>query len=61
MLIWLISTLAVLWLCLAPFAIYLYDPKHLRRYPNQNFLSDLTSLSYPYERRNSFRTKELRV
>lgn len=55
-----ILAIIVVWLCVAPFAIYLYDSKHLRKYPNQNFLSGLTSLAYVYERRNSFRTRELR-
>lgn len=48
-----------IWLCVAPLAIYLYDSKRLRRYPNQNFLSGLTSLAYVYERRHPFRTREL--
>ncbi|KAJ5584429.1 benzoate 4-monooxygenase cytochrome P450 [Penicillium hispanicum] len=57
---WLMLAAILAWVCVAPFAIYLYDPKRLRRYPNQNFLSGLTSLAYVYERTNSFRTKELR-
>lgn len=47
-------------LCVRPFATYLYDSKRLRKYPNQNFLSGLTSLAYVYERRTPFRTRELR-
>ncbi|KAJ5369769.1 benzoate 4-monooxygenase cytochrome P450 [Penicillium cataractarum] len=61
MLVWWISAIALLWICLAPVAIYLHDPKRLRKYPNQNFLSGLTSLAYVYERRNHFRTRELHV
>ncbi|PLB50811.1 benzoate 4-monooxygenase cytochrome P450 [Aspergillus steynii IBT 23096] len=49
------------WLFITPFATYLYDPKRLRKYPNQNFLSGLTSLAYVYERRKSFRTRDLRI
>lgn len=59
--LWMILATFVVWLCVAPFAIYLYDPKRLRRYPNQNFLSGLTSLAYVYERRNAFRTRLLRL
>lgn len=61
MFIWLVSITIVLWFCLAPFAIYLYEPQSLRKYPNQNFLSGFTSLAYVYERLNSFRTRELRA
>ena len=60
MALWLPLVAIVVWLCVAPFAIYLYDPKGLRQYPHQNFLSGLTSLAYVYERRNPFRTRELR-
>ncbi|KAL4961183.1 cytochrome P450 [Aspergillus stella-maris] len=59
MTLWLILAAATTWLCITPFAIYLYDTKRLRQYPNQNFLSGLTSLAYVYERRRSFRTKDL--
>lgn len=61
MLVWWISAIVLLWICLAPVAIYLYDPKRLRKYPNQNFLSGLTSLAYVYERRNPFHKRVLRV
>lgn len=57
---WLTLAAIVLCLCVRPFAIYFYDPKRLRRYPNQSFLSGLTSLAYVYERQTPFRTRELR-
>ncbi|CAG8384547.1 unnamed protein product [Penicillium salamii] len=56
---WILLGAILAWLCTAPLAIYLYDPKRLRRYPNQNIFSGLTSLAYVYERRNSFRTEIL--
>ncbi|KAL4941281.1 hypothetical protein BDV06DRAFT_212815 [Aspergillus oleicola] len=59
MALWLVIAATVCWLCIAPFAIYLYDAKRLRQYPNQNFLSGLTSLAYVYERRRTFRTRDL--
>ncbi|PYI01030.1 benzoate 4-monooxygenase cytochrome P450 [Aspergillus sclerotiicarbonarius CBS 121057] len=61
MALWLILAAILVWLCVAPFAVYFYDAKRLRQYPNQNVLSGLTSLAYVYERRNPFRTRELRI
>lgn len=40
-------------------ATYLYDAKGFRKYPNLNFLSGFTSLSYVWEHRRSFRTRRL--
>ncbi|KAE8153133.1 benzoate 4-monooxygenase cytochrome P450 [Aspergillus avenaceus] len=58
----LLALVAILvWQCVTPFVIYFYDPNRLRRYPNQNLFSGLTSLAYVYERRHSFRTRELRL
>lgn len=59
MALWLIFAVILAWLFMAPFIRYFYDPKYLRRFPNQNFLSGLTSLAYVYERRIPFRTREL--
>lgn len=42
-----------------PLAIYFYDAKGFRKYPKLNFLSGITSLSYVWEHRQSFRTKRL--
>ena len=50
--------IAAIVLCL-PLASYLYDAKGLRKYPNQNPLSGLTSLSYIRERTERFRTRRL--
>lgn len=49
----------VLYFFLKPLASYLYDAKGLRKYPNQNLLSGLTSLSYVWERTEHFRTRRL--
>ncbi|KAL4885754.1 benzoate 4-monooxygenase cytochrome P450 [Aspergillus karnatakaensis] len=59
MFLWVALAATVCWLYIAPFVIYLYDAKRLRQYPNQNFLSGLTSLAYVYERRKTFRTRDL--
>lgn len=61
MALWLILATIVVWLCAKPFFIYLCDSKGLRKYPTQNFLSGLTSLAYVYERRKTFRTRDLHV
>ncbi|KAJ5913714.1 benzoate 4-monooxygenase cytochrome P450 [Penicillium tannophilum] len=42
-----------------PLATYLYDAKDFRKYHSLNFLSGLTSLSYVWEHRRSFRTRRL--
>ncbi|KAJ5527795.1 benzoate 4-monooxygenase cytochrome P450 [Penicillium frequentans] len=42
-----------------PLTTYLYDAKDFRKYPNLNFLSGFTSLSYVWEHRRSFRTRRL--
>ncbi|KAK9857733.1 hypothetical protein MYU51_019929 [Penicillium brevicompactum] len=42
-----------------PLAIYFYDAKGFRKYHNLNFLSGITSLSYVWEHRRSFRTRRL--
>lgn len=54
-----IAAIVVFCLFLKPFASYLYDAKGLRKYPSQNPLSGLTSLSYVWERTERFRTRRL--
>lgn len=44
---------------LKPLYAYLYDAKNLRKYPNQNPLSGISSLSYIWEHISGFRTKHL--
>ncbi|KAJ6007201.1 benzoate 4-monooxygenase cytochrome P450 [Penicillium canescens] len=56
----LIVVLVLLVFCIArPLASYLYDAKNFWKYPNLNFLSGFTSLSYVWEHRRSFRTRRL--
>ncbi|KAF7591643.1 hypothetical protein BBP40_001282 [Aspergillus hancockii] len=45
--------------CMKSLVSYFYDAKGLRKYPNLNFLSGLTSLAYVWEHRYSFRTRQL--
>jgi cytochrome P450 len=42
-----------------PLASYFYDPKGLRKYPNYNFLSGITDLSYCYVSASGFRSRDL--
>lgn len=46
-------------IALRPLVLYFYDPKKLRKYPNQNFLSGVTNLASIRERLRKFRTREL--
>lgn len=55
----LLCTLTLIWIIVFPVLRYLYDAKNLRKYPNQNCFSGLTSLAYVLERRNNFRTRKL--
>lgn len=49
-------------LCLAyPLLVYVWDPKRLRRFPNQNKLSGITGLGYIYERCRGFRSRNLHL
>lgn len=49
-------------LCLAQtLFVYVWDPKRLRRFPNQNKLSGITGLGYIYERCRGFRSRNLHV
>ncbi|KAI1454137.1 cytochrome P450 [Annulohypoxylon moriforme] len=51
--------LAILYFIVKPVIEYFYDAKHLRRYPNQNFLSGFTNLAMTYERLAPYRTANL--
>ncbi|KAL2846904.1 cytochrome P450 [Aspergillus pseudoustus] len=42
-----------------PLAVYFYDNKALRKYPNQNLLSGITNLASIRERLRRFRTRDL--
>ncbi|KAJ5114818.1 benzoate 4-monooxygenase cytochrome P450 [Penicillium alfredii] len=59
MILLLLGLFTFVWVILTPILRYFYDAKDLRKYPNQNFLSGLTSLAYVWERRNNFRTRKL--
>lgn len=55
----LILTAVFAYLCAKPFIVYSYDAKGLRKYPNLNSLSGITSLAYVWEHLNNFRTRHL--
>lgn len=44
---------------LYPFAVYLIDPKGLRRYPNMSALSGMTNIPFMMEARKGFRSHHL--
>ncbi|KAH8671758.1 cytochrome P450 [Tricladium varicosporioides] len=48
-----------LYFIVLPVGKYFYDPKGLRRYPNLNFLSGVSDLSFCYEAQKGFRSKAL--
>lgn len=49
----------LVFLALRPLALYFYDSRKLRKYPNQNLLSGITNLASIRERRRNFRTRDL--
>ncbi|KAF4250829.1 hypothetical protein CNMCM8980_010151 [Aspergillus fumigatiaffinis] len=55
----LILSVVLAYLCARPFIVYFYDAKGLRKYPNLNPLSGITSLAYVWEHSNNFRTRHL--
>ncbi|KAB8204508.1 Cytochrome P450 [Aspergillus parasiticus SU-1] len=59
MAVWLLLGIAFAIIIVRPFIVYFYDPKGLRRYPNQNILSPFTNLAYVWERSDNFRTRRL--
>lgn len=58
--IFLLFGIAILCL-LHPLLVYLWDPKKLRRFHNQNKLSGITNLGYIYERCRGFRSRNLHL
>ncbi|KAF4208757.1 hypothetical protein CNMCM8927_008706 [Aspergillus lentulus] len=55
----LILAVVLAYLCARPFIVYFYDAKGLRKYPDLNPLSGITSLAYVWEHSNHFRTRHL--
>lgn len=51
----------VIFCLMHPLLVYLWDPKKLRRFHNQNKLSGITSLGYIYERCSGFRSRNLHL